>query len=100
MRNRNEAVELMFDAFDAVEDTTRSVSYYDRQSGEVDAQACEIVGALLTAGWRAPEDARAAKRQVLHELAVRMRTAGDDAGERIVLHALEATYLEQREGQA
>jgi len=56
VRNRNEAVELLFDAFDAVEDTGRSVSYYDRRSGEVDAQACEIVAALLAAGWRMPEE--------------------------------------------
>lgn len=58
-------------------------------------------GAELTFSKAAWEEftagiARAARRQVLHELAERMRAARNDSGERIVLHALERTYLEQR----
>lgn len=54
------AVEAFFDACDAAEDSHRSVTYYDRDSGEVDAQASEIVAALLAAGWTLPRPAPAA----------------------------------------
>jgi hypothetical protein len=52
----NRAVELMFDAFDLAEEGEHSLGYYNRPSGVVDAQAAEIVRALLAAGWQVPSD--------------------------------------------
>lgn len=52
----NQAVELMFDAFDLAEQCEHSLGYYNRKSGVVDAQAVEIVRALLAAGWQVPTD--------------------------------------------
>jgi hypothetical protein len=45
-----EAVELFFDALEVPDN-----GYYDRQSGEVDMQAADIVKALLEAGWAPPQ---------------------------------------------
>lgn len=45
----NDAVELFFDALEGPD-----VGYFDRQSGEVDMQAADIVKALLKAGWVPP----------------------------------------------
>lgn len=48
-RNRNEVVELFFDALEVPD-----IGYYDRRTGEVDMQAAHIVEALLRAGWTPP----------------------------------------------
>lgn len=49
MSAEQDAVELFFDALEVP-----GSGYFDRQSGEVDMQAGDIVKALLKAGWSPP----------------------------------------------
>lgn len=49
------ATEALFDAFEKAENGDHQVSYWDRQSGVVDAQGVEIADALVAAGWIPPQ---------------------------------------------